>query len=138
MIFLAAVPDQNFVDTIISTLETYISVPFVLSANIVTYGAIKFGEYINKEKVFSVIEKRIIAGCVTILLVATFDVFKVSSFDVLFLSGVLSPFTYSLVLKNIFSALNISIYRKEPTNGSLGTSNTSSNMIEQEDTSISL
>ena len=138
MIFLDATPDPNFIDTIISTLESYISVPFILSTNIVTYGAIKFGEYLNKEKVFSVIERRIIAGCTTIALLGIFYFFKVSNLEILFLSGVLSPFTYSLVLKKIFSALNISIYRNEPTNGSLGTSNTSSNVVEQEDTSISL
>ena len=136
MIFLDATPDPNFIDTIISTLESYISVPFILSTNIVTYGAIKFGEYLNKEKVFSVIERRIIAGCTTIALFGIFYFFKVSNLEILFLSGVLSPFTYSLVLKKIFSALNISIYRNEPTNGSLGTSNTSSNVVEQEDTSL--
>ena len=109
----------NFIDTIISTLETYISVPFIISVNLLTYLIIKIGEYFDKHKVYSLMEKRIAVLVTTIILFALFLAFHVSTLEVLFLSAILSPFTYAYVIKRLFSILGIKVYRKSDENNFL-------------------
>lgn len=104
--------DFDLIGSLISLITQYVSIPFIISTNLLTYISIKIGEVLNKEKIFSTVEKRIITGSVTTILLVVFYFFKVSNSEVLFLSAILSPFTYSLVIKKIFELLGISIYRK--------------------------
>jgi lipopolysaccharide export LptBFGC system permease protein LptF len=61
-------------------------------------------------------EKRIAVLVTTIILFALFLAFHVSTIEVLFLSAILSPFTYAYVIKQIFGVLGIKLYRKDSTN----------------------
>jgi prepilin signal peptidase PulO-like enzyme (type II secretory pathway) len=106
----------NFIETIISTLEQYISVPFIISVNLLTYLIIKIGEHFDNDKVYTLMEKRIAVLVTTIILFALFLAFHVSTLEVLFLSAILSPFTYSIVIKKLFGVLGIKVYRKDNTN----------------------
>lgn len=113
---LEAISNVNFVDTIINTLESYISVPFILSTNLITYISLKIAESFNKDRVFTTIEKRFTVSIVTTILFAVFFVTKISTLDVLILSAVISPFSYAYVIKKIFKVLGITPYRKDLNN----------------------
>ena len=109
----------NFIDTILSTLEQYISVPFIISVNLLTYMAIKIGESFDKHKVYNLMEKRIAVLVTTIILFALFLALHISALEVLFLSAVISPFTYAYVIKRLFGVLGVKIYRKDDENNFL-------------------
>lgn len=107
--------DTDFITSIIAAITQYVSIPFVISANLLTFVGIKIGENFDKDKIFSCTEKRVVTLIVTLILLILFYFFKVSNLEVLFLSAVLSPFTYSLVIKKILNILGISIYRTSDT-----------------------
>lgn len=107
---------ENFIDTAFTVLTQYISIQFILSTNLLTYLAIKIGEQFDKHKAYSGVEKQLVTLLVTIVLFVIFLIFKISTLDILILSSILSPFTYSVVIKKIFITLGIDLYRKDETN----------------------
>jgi hypothetical protein len=106
--------ETNLISQIIDLTTQYVSIPFILSINLITYFSIKMGEVINKEKIFTSLEKQIITLIVSIISFILFFIFKISNLEVLTLSVLLSPITYKMVIKKILEYAEIG-YKKEDT-----------------------
>lgn len=106
--------ETNLISQIIDLITQYVSIPFILSINLITYFSIKMGEVINKEKIFTSLEKQIITLIVSIISFILFFIFKISNLEVLTLSVLLSPITYKMVIKKILEYAEIG-YKKEDT-----------------------
>lgn len=90
-------------------LSEYLNVWYIFCVNLLSYGIIKNFEILNKEKALSKIQKKGVVFFVVIIMMGVFIYFKTtSSFEVLLLSALISPYTYNYVLKNLLKALGVS------------------------------
>ncbi len=100
--------DGNFLDAILLTITTFISIPFILSVNILTYLVIKKIEALNKVEFLTDFQKRMTTLVVSVGLFVVFYFYKISNLEVLTLSLFISPISYNYVLKRILKMAGIS------------------------------
>lgn len=99
---------MDILSTIIDSISNFISIPFIISVNIIAYTLIKNIELWNKDKVLTKIQKKGMVFAVNILTMAAFMLLNPSTtFDILLLSGLLTPYTYNYVMKNLLKTLGI-------------------------------
>jgi hypothetical protein len=105
---------MDILSTLIDTVSNFISVPFIVSVNLISYVAIKNVEKLNKERVLQKNEKKGIVFLITILLMTVFFYLNPqTTFDILFLSALLSPYTYNFILKSLLKNLNLSYNKSD-------------------------
>lgn len=100
--------DGNFLDIILATITTFISIPYILSVNIMTYFLVKRFESLNGRKFLSNVQKRMITLGVSLVFFLVFYFYKISNLEVLTLSLFIVPLSYTYVLKKILKMAGIS------------------------------
>lgn len=102
----------DFLSQFVSQILSNISIPLILSINILTFFVIKIGEEINGRKILDKIYKKFITFVVSVSLVVAFYFYKVSNMEILTVSVLLAPFTYQYIFKSILDKFGIG-YKKE-------------------------
>lgn len=104
--------DTNFLDIITTTIANYISIPFILSVNLMTFFVIKQSEKIYKRNYVVEYQKRLITLIISLLFFGLFYMYKISNPEVLTLSLFIVPLSYNYVLKRVLKMAGIS-YKSE-------------------------
>lgn len=102
----------DFLSQFVSQILSNISIPLILSVNIITFFVIKIVEEMNGKNVLDKVLKKFITFVVSVSLFAIFYFYKVSNLEILTVSVLFSPFTYQYIFKSILDKFGIG-YRKE-------------------------
>ena len=89
------------------------SIPYIVSTNILIYLIIKFIDYLNKEKYVPGITKKIITAIVGLSMGILFHFIGTTTTEVLITSFLVVPFSYKYIIKYILKTFGV-YYRDLP------------------------
>lgn len=101
---------ENF---IINQVLNNFDFTYMLIINVLTYIVIKIIDEINKEKIVTVLQKRIVLLASIIIVTLLYILFGYSNKLILINSAILSPVFWSWILKPIIKKLNIDYKHKK-------------------------
>lgn len=108
--------ETNLLSDVLGAIISSISIPYILSVNLLVYTIIKSWDGVNGERPVLSIAKRIITLCTGGIMFAVFYFIKISNAEVLILSMILTPFTYKYIMKYILKTFGIQYKTTDITN----------------------
>ena len=105
--------DTDLLSGIYSAIINSLSIPYIVSTNILIYLIIKFIDYLNKEKYVPGITKKIITAIVGLSMGILFHFIGTTTTEVLITSFLVVPFSYKYIIKYILKTFGV-YYRDLP------------------------
>ena len=98
---------MDFINIIIEKIINNFDFSYIISINLITYFIIKLVDYLNKEKIVTVLQKRIILIVSIIIMFGIYSILGYNNYIVLINSSIFAPVFWSWFLRPIINKLGI-------------------------------
>ncbi len=98
---------MDFINIITEKIINNFDFSYIISVNLITYFIIKLVDYLNKEKIVTVLQKRIILIVSTIIMFGVYSILGYNNYIVLVNSSIFAPVFWSWLLRPIINKLGI-------------------------------
>jgi hypothetical protein len=105
--------DVDLLGGIYTAILNSISIPYIISANILIYLIVKFVDSMNKDSIVPSITKKLITLIVVLFGGFVFSKIGTTSMETLITSGLIVPFSYKFVIKYLLKTFGV-YYRHIP------------------------